>query len=169
MADDPAIDLAETIRRMARETETAFAIVLASRTEDWLQFSIQAMMRRLSKTKADRLFCGYGPLSTFSAKIEIGYALKIFDDDILLDLKSIQGIRNKFAHAKEPRHFDDPDLEPLFQKLSGWSKDAKRQDLFSERIKACVEVFKKHLERYALAQALEEHIAARESSPEKSP
>jgi hypothetical protein len=124
--DDPEIDIGETIRRMARETETAFAVVLASRTEDWLEFTIKLLMRKLSDAEAERLFSGFGPLSSFSAKIEVAYALKLFERDTLRDLRAIKDIRNRFAHAKDARHFDDPDLAPLLQKLSGWTKDRNK-------------------------------------------
>lgn len=48
------IDFSTTIARMAQETETAFALIMASRTEDWLQAAIEAKMRKLTNNeKAD--------------------------------------------------------------------------------------------------------------------
>lgn len=53
-------------------------------------------MRDNSKT--DELFNGYGPLSSFSGKINCAFAFKIIDESVHRDLDYIRKIRNHFAH-----------------------------------------------------------------------
>jgi hypothetical protein len=97
----PQFDYAETIRKIVLHTDTATAVVFASRVEDWLGAAIKTRMRvDLSSRLRERLFEGYGPLSTFSGKIDIGYALSMFEADIYNDLRAIKDIRNRFAHRK---------------------------------------------------------------------
>ena len=45
----------------------------------------------------DQLFTGMNPLSTFSARIRIAYALGLVTEDEYHDLKIIKDVRNRFA------------------------------------------------------------------------
>ena len=122
----PDFDANETLREMALHTETATAVVLASRVEDWLAAAIETRMREpLSSRLKERLYHGYGPLNSFSAKIDIAYAFSLIDDEIYNDLRAIKDIRNVFAHSKAVLNFNSPELKPHIQKLTGWS--AKRK------------------------------------------
>jgi hypothetical protein len=44
-------------------------------------------------------------LATFSAKIQFGYALSIYDAHFTGELDRIREIRNAFAHARKPLRF----------------------------------------------------------------
>jgi hypothetical protein len=63
-----SFDLAEAIEELARRSETSYAVVMGSHVEDWLKDAIQSKMRNLSKTVEERLFRGYGPLSSALSK-----------------------------------------------------------------------------------------------------
>ncbi|RYD65041.1 MAG: hypothetical protein EOP84_32230 [Verrucomicrobiaceae bacterium] len=59
-------------------------------------------------TQMDDLFHDKGaPLSTFSNKIIMGRALRLFGENDQSDLDAIRSIRNQFAHAMLPLTFDD--------------------------------------------------------------
>src|SRR5688572_12782355 len=124
---EPEIDFNAIIRRMAKDTETAFALVLAARVEEWLQGALEGSMRELSSRHKDRLFSGYGPLSTFSAKIDVAFAFNLFGEETFNDLRAIKDIRNAFAHSVEVVHFGSPAVRPMMQRLAGWTKEAKPQ------------------------------------------
>jgi DNA-binding MltR family transcriptional regulator len=47
-----------------------------------------------------KLFEGFGPLSTFSAKIEFAFALGLLPRHVHTDLRTIKKVRNLFAHAR---------------------------------------------------------------------
>jgi hypothetical protein len=142
--------------------------------EDWVAAAIKTKMRHLSKTLDARIFRGYGPLSTFSAKIDIGYALELFDDTICSDLRALKDIRNAFAHTTDLVFFRSKSVAPEFQKLSGWTKDRHPHELFRERVTACVEALKVPLKNKALINALLGYRAADRNErsatfPAKSP
>jgi DNA-binding MltR family transcriptional regulator len=66
----------------------------------------------------DRIFASAnGPLSTFSSKIVIGYALGLYGSPTYADLDGIREIRNKFAHTPKPIHFTDEAIAKLCGKL----------------------------------------------------
>jgi DNA-binding MltR family transcriptional regulator len=157
MADHPIStpEFAALIQEMKLQTDTASAVVLTSRVEDWLEAAIQTKMRDdLSSNLIQKLFRGYGPLSIFAAKIDVAYAFSMFGVETYNDLRAIKAIRNRFAHSKEVIHFLSDDLAPDIQKLTGWTLQSTPIDLFIERCKACVEEFEKHLSTAAMVKAL---------------
>jgi hypothetical protein len=78
------------------------AIKAASLVERSLEDAIKARIIRLKPSEQKALFEGSGALSTFSAKIWIGYATGLFGPKAKHDLESIKDIRNAFAHT--PHH-----------------------------------------------------------------
>lgn len=115
------------------------------------------------------MFSGYGPLSTFSAKIEIAYAFDLFEADMFRDLKAIKDIRNAFAHSKDVVHFGSTSLQPLFQKLTDWTKDTNPKEIFVARIKAAMEIFQDHIQRRVIADLLLQREMPFSTWPERSP
>jgi hypothetical protein len=57
----------------------------------------------------DKLFGGYGPLSSFSKLIQIGYAFDVVSGDLMQELDKVRSARNKLAHS-----WDINDLEQFF-------------------------------------------------------
>lgn len=55
----------------------------------------------------DSLFEGYAPLSTFSAKLQLAYALGILPRHLREKIELVRRIRNEFAHESGPLSFDD--------------------------------------------------------------
>jgi DNA-binding MltR family transcriptional regulator len=168
MTDHPILtpDFAALIQEMKLQTDTATAVVLASRVEDWLGAAILTKMRDdLSAKLRERLFRGYGPLSTFSAKIDFAYAFSIVETDIYNDLRAIKDIRNKFAHSNDVIHFQSPKLAPNIQKLTGWTKDSVPIDLFIDRCKACIEACEPTLELAEMVSAIKGYKSGSDSAP----
>jgi len=130
MADDD-IDLVAWIEGANREGETTIVIVAVSTFEDWVAAALRTKMRDLPSKLEERLFEGYGPLSTFSGKIDVAYAFNLFGEKTYGDLRAAKDIRNAFAHTSDPLHCKSKVLAPLFQKLSGWTKDADPKELLS--------------------------------------
>jgi hypothetical protein len=80
MADPNIID------QLRSETDRGVAIVGGSIVEAHLKNAILSRFHPLSNTRRDDLFNGFGPLATFSAKIEIGSALGLFGQKAREDL-----------------------------------------------------------------------------------
>lgn len=104
-------------RQMATESDRGCAIIGCSLLEEHLGKILRAKMARCADGKqVEALFEGYGPLSTFSAKIAVCHAFGFIDDKLRHDLDIVRRIRNKFAHEYGKREFFDNDT---FQQLSG--------------------------------------------------
>lgn len=95
----------ERFRSILAEIESgddrSVAIVWSAMVEDSLQAAIQRRMRPLSADEIDRLFDGQGPLSTFSAKIMVAYAVSAIGSEQKRALTNIKEIRNAFAHIPD--------------------------------------------------------------------
>src|SRR6266481_2671923 len=67
----------------------------------------------------DQLFASdrNGVLATFGSRILIGWALSLFGPKAYADLKRVNQIRNAFAHALQPLHFEHQDIRSLCEAL----------------------------------------------------
>lgn len=76
----------------------AFVIIAASMLDEALGEAIGFVL--LGGSKSRELLMGWDrPLSTFSARIHMGYALGLFGEKTHRDLNLIREIRNDFAHT----------------------------------------------------------------------
>ena len=110
------------------ESDRAAVILGAANFEDWLRETIMLSFVRLSKVLRNRIFENYGPLSTFSAKIDLAFALGIFDEKTRKNLHVIRKIRNAFAHSSKAITFDDATLASMCRGLN-ISNDSHGSDL----------------------------------------
>jgi DNA-binding MltR family transcriptional regulator len=86
--------------------------------EKRLERSIEEKFIKLSNTKREDIFEGNGPLATCFAKIQIGYALGLFESRTATDLCKANSIRNKFAHSFEPLTYREPKILKLTSELT---------------------------------------------------
>jgi hypothetical protein len=96
------------------------AMAGAAELDNSLELLLLGKMHSLSRDLKDQLFSGYGPLSTFKAKIDISYALQLIPKELYISLKTINKIRNKFAHNKTYTKFDDLEIFELVRSLPGF-------------------------------------------------
>jgi hypothetical protein len=64
------------------------------------------------------MFKGYGPLATFSAKIELAYLMGVISAQERRDLLIIKDVRNEFAHRPDERTFGSQRISALCGNLS---------------------------------------------------
>jgi hypothetical protein len=99
-------------------SDRAIVIVLATMVETYLEAILAQRMDHLKSDDIERLFEGYGVLSSFSSKITIGYAFNIFNNDVRRDLNYIKDIRNAFAHSRTTIKFTTPEVSAACALLS---------------------------------------------------
>ena len=87
---------------LTEESDRAAAILAAAYFEDRLRDAIMTRFVALNRRDEIEIFKDYGPLSTFKAKVDIAFALGLYDRKIRKDLHTVRRIRNKFAHSSEP-------------------------------------------------------------------
>ena len=76
---------------------------------------IEAIKARLVEDDelGNKLFKGYGPLGSLSAKIDMGFLLGIYEKDVRRFLHTVKDIRNAFAHKPEPMDFQTQKIKDL--------------------------------------------------------
>src|SRR5687768_9142964 len=86
------------LEELKTQSDRGVAIVAASVLEEITKGLILARLIELSSDRRDTLFEKTGaPLSSFSAKIEMAFALGAITNEIRLGLHLIREIRNRFA------------------------------------------------------------------------
>ena len=100
-----------------RQNHRAAGVLAGAMVEEVLQFALMCHMVFQSKTDLEKLFEYPEPLSSFDAKIRMGYALGLYGRIIRNDLDVIRRVRNAFAHAKKPITFTTPKIAKEVAKL----------------------------------------------------
>jgi len=88
------------------------AMLSANLLEYMLKQAITTKFIRLGNEHLESIFSdgGNGPLSTFSAKIKLAYALGIVSAETRLQIERVREIRNHFAHHKDKVSFKHPSV-----------------------------------------------------------
>jgi hypothetical protein len=96
------------------QTDRGAAIVSAGVLDELLELAILARLIKISSDRHESLFKRTGaPLSSFSAKIEMSFALGIISNDARLALHLVRDIRNIFAHRIEQITFDHAEVRTM--------------------------------------------------------
>jgi|ERR1700733_1757830 hypothetical protein len=96
--------------------DRAAAIVMASMVEKALRRLLSNNMREEKST--GKLFKFPGVLSSFSAKINVAYAFKLFGEKTKKELNIIRDLRNQFAHSRLPIEFTTPVVKRCCDELT---------------------------------------------------
>lgn len=95
----------------SRETDRSAALLSTSFLDTVLEEVLKSFF--VDDKNTDKLFQGYAPLSSFSAKIDIMYALGLINKDMLTDISTVRKIRNHFAHSWQDISFDKSPISAL--------------------------------------------------------
>lgn len=105
-----------------KESDRGLALVTAEFFDATLERLLRARFAPGLKKRPklmEPLFVGFGPLSTFSAKIRIGYGADLLQDWMASDLDLVRRIRNEFAHSLASKTFQDPEVSRMVDQLAG--------------------------------------------------
>jgi len=144
----------EMLAKLSPNLDTIYAVRAASVLEDSLEKSIRLRMPFLSNTLAECLFEGYGPLSSFSAKIDIAFSFHYITQSVRQDMHAMRTLRNRFAHPKGELTFDSPGLDSIFAKFTTFKKNGERWTIVDEAMTQCMSFLKKDKETFFLIQEL---------------
>jgi DNA-binding MltR family transcriptional regulator len=107
---------------MSAESDRGCILVGASVLEEMLDELLKKTLsihHHSKKHAVEPLFGVIGPLSTFSAKIKLAYALDAFPQWCFEDLEKIRRIRNSAAHEYSSKTFENPEIICLSSTLVG--------------------------------------------------
>lgn len=111
----------EAIKHASNEADRSTVIVHASVVEDQLKSAIERYFPGKEKDpeSIERLFnpMKYGPLGSFTARVDVAFALGVVGVGGRRCLKQIASIRNLFAHRLDIHSFDHPEVSKLVGKL----------------------------------------------------
>jgi DNA-binding MltR family transcriptional regulator len=94
-----AFEQVETLQReFAGASDRAAAVVAGAFLDEVLHQLLDDFFVARSVDAQKKLFRGNGPLSTFSAKIELAFSAGLISEKEHFDLNAIRRIRNDFAH-----------------------------------------------------------------------
>jgi hypothetical protein len=96
-SEDEFVAFKEFTMEFKNETDRA-AVVLGAAKLDYLLYQILGKYLLPNPSTRDDLFEGDGPLSSFSAKIQMAYRLALIDAAFARALNLVRKIRNAFAH-----------------------------------------------------------------------
>ncbi len=104
------------IDEIEKQTDRGAAIIAAAVIEDVLERLITARFVELPSKRKKALFDqSNGPLSSLSSKIELGFALGLFNEERRGSLHLIREVRNTFAHTMDPISFEDPRISKIVE------------------------------------------------------
>lgn len=97
----------------SEHNDRTLAIFGASMVERSIELSLWTKFRYLNLEERRRLFGPEAPLSSFSSKIKIAYAMELCDRNISKELNLIREIRNAFAHSSKLLNFETKEVVDL--------------------------------------------------------
>lgn len=132
----------ETFDALSKESDRGVVLVscsfLDNALEELLRLRFSAIHKK-SKATINPLFETFGPLSSFSAKIKICYALDLIEKWIYDDLNSLRKIRNEFAHTSNIVSLSDKNIVKITKSLVGADNAAERFDKYDSKKSAPID------------------------------
>lgn len=154
------IDLLNFTLELAKRTHATTALVISSRLEQALMWILEGHMPNLSNRLGERLFEGYGPLGSFSAKIDLAFALGFISKDDRQRLHAVRSIRNEFAHSRDGKlDFESKKMANLVAALPKPKQlYTSNLHLFLRATEECADALQAILDRLGLARAVREYV-----------
>lgn len=116
LSDLPKPYHTEVLAEISQQTDRGVALVGGAYIDLVLRDAITARLCDIPDI-FKLLFENRGPLQSFGARIQIGFALGIYGRRAFQDFNLIKDIRNAFAHSAEAIAFNQTDISSLCQNL----------------------------------------------------
>ena len=100
------------------------------RLDQRLKEALLKKMVPLSNTKIETLFEGYGPLNSFSSKIDVAHAFGLLSEENRTCLVTIKKIRNMFAHPTVFVDFTSQRIIELCSLLPDYQTPENAKEIF---------------------------------------
>jgi hypothetical protein len=114
-------DEIEAVLSLEKETDRGAAIMASTFVENRLSMALRANFREEDDAREalGQIFSMgvNAPLSGFSAKINLGYLMRLYNKTVMKDLHLLRRIRNRFAHSMEVLSFASNEIKQLCANL----------------------------------------------------
>jgi DNA-binding MltR family transcriptional regulator len=151
-----AIDPPKTLSPFVDRAHAISALLLGGGLAELLKQLMMAKMVPLSGNFSAKIFDGYGPLSSFRARIDLAFAFGLIDHEIYDDLRIIKDVRNEIAHppvGEDLPHFKSEAILKHCKRFKQWADGCDAGELFIQRAMFCAERMKSERERLQAARA----------------
>lgn len=169
-----AAELKDLMDKIDHMDDRAAALVLAALLDNLLEMAIEVNFVALPEKNLAALFRNpQAPLSAFSAKIDIAYALGVYGDDFKKQIDQLRRIRNAFAHSVIPISFEEPLISSECRKLDPQAltelEYQSDQDTPKERFLSIGQMMAVHFMMYIrrVGQLNQPPLGRRQPSPDK--
>src|SRR5581483_1840820 len=110
------------------ETDRGCALVCAQMLDDKLEEILRTLFSGSEFTAgiAKRLFSPYGPLSTFSARLDVCAALGVIDERQYKRIEDFRKLRNAMAHTRAHISFSDKQVAPIIASIMKSHREERR-------------------------------------------
>lgn len=139
------VPVQDFIRDHQQESDRGYILVASVILESALEYLLRKRMRQLAgieKRNVDPLFSPSGPLSSFWAKLNLAYAMRVIPDWVYRDLEILRGIRNDSAHTYHPFSFTEHEVEGRIRQFRSPYRAAGQNNRYVTE-----ERFKKEMQR----------------------
>ena len=138
MAKQKPYDYDQVLTEIAGSNPRISALLAGVLVNELALVAVKFNLISLSKKDEKALFEGYGPLSSFSALIDVGYGMGLFSDKLRHDLNVIRRLRNYFAHNLDNSSLDVPEFRDQILSLNAL-QDADQNKASNELLREAVE------------------------------
>lgn len=123
-------NLVDGLRKITTRTHAGTVMVGAAIIDDGLRGALLSRMPRLSRKMKDRIFDGYGPLNSLSAKCDLAFALGLIDAATYEKISVLKKVRNTFAHSGMLLTFESEEIASVLGNSKTPGKHADNQTQF---------------------------------------
>ena len=118
ITEESVNELVAQLLTLSRQTHAGMVVSASAKIESVLEQLLTVYMRSLTRKEHRRLFGGYGPLSSFSAKTDVAYALNMIPVSMFGALNILRRLRNEMAHSEEVVDLTHAKIKPIFDELA---------------------------------------------------
>jgi hypothetical protein len=128
------------VDEIEKQTDRGAAIVAATVIDNVLEHLITSRLIGLSSERREALFDNpNAPLGDLYAKIELAFALGLFNEERRKSLHLIRKVRNEFAHRMDTVSFDHPEIAKMIEgkvppKVREYAMSTRTKFLFTANI-----------------------------------
>ena len=115
--------------QFVRETDRAAVILSAAMLNQALKDLLRARLVPIPESKDSLFRPPYGPISSFSARIDLAYRMGLISAKMHRELHLIRKIRNDFAHDVLDCNFENVGTKDRIRKLMQSSNEELKDDL----------------------------------------
>lgn len=110
----------ELFDKLLNETGRGALLIGTSYVEEHLEKFILKVLPKNQKKYTSRLLNYPGPLSSFSAKLELSYAFRLIPEETYNALNNLRKFRNEAAHSSNDFCLSKLEIDTVFNLGEGW-------------------------------------------------